>query len=184
MSNRILVTYATCTGSTTGVAEAIAKTLTERGAQVDLRLMTEVTNVTPYDAVVAGSAIHAGKWLPEALEFVQTHRAQLAQKPFAAFLVCITLAMKNPKFVEKAQTEQMVKWLDPIRALVPVISEGQFAGALDISKIPTRRDRFLFRISVMMGTFPEGDHRDWNAIRAWANELPLKLFQQQTRQLA
>ena len=34
MSNKILVTYASRTGSTAGVAEAIGKTLAESGAQV------------------------------------------------------------------------------------------------------------------------------------------------------
>ncbi len=56
MSNKILVTYATCTGFTVGVAEAIGKTLAENGAQVDILPMREVKDLSPYHAVVAGSA--------------------------------------------------------------------------------------------------------------------------------
>jgi len=37
--------------------------------------------------VVAGSAINEGVWLPEAMQFMEVHRAELATKPFAAFLV-------------------------------------------------------------------------------------------------
>ena len=56
------------------------------------------------------------------------------------------------------------------------MSEGLFAGALDISKVPTLRDRLMFRISVAMGVWSEGDHRDWEAIRAWAESIgPLLL---------
>ena len=75
--------------------------------------MQDVHDLTPYRAVVAGSAIQAGKWLPEAMSFTQAHRATLAQKPFAAFLVCMTLAMRN----EKAR-EIVPIWMAPVRALV------------------------------------------------------------------
>ena len=63
-----------------------------------------------------------------------------------------------------------------MRALVRPVSEGLFAGTLDIKKIPSIGDRLKFRISVMMGVWKEGDHRDWNAIRAWAASL-VGLFQ-------
>jgi hypothetical protein len=50
-------------------------------------------------------------------------------------------------------------------------SEGLFAGALDISQVPSFRDRLKFRLSVAFGAWSEGDHGDWDAIRAWAEEL-------------
>ena len=167
MSNKILVTYATCTGSTVGVAEAIGKSLAEGGAQVDVRPMREVKDLAPYRAVVAGSAIQDKRWLPEAVQFVQAHRAELSHKPFATFLVCITLAMRNSETYRHFVAEFMA----PVRALVRPVSEGLFAGVLDISKVPTFKDRLMFRVSVLFGVWTEGDHRDWNAIRAWAENL-------------
>lgn len=167
MSKRILVTYASRTGSTAGVAELIGKTLAERGVEVDVQRMQDVKDLTLYDAVVAGSAIQAKQWLPEAMTFLRTHRATLAQKPFASFLVCMTLAMKKGDY-----RSAVAEWLQPVRALVQPVSEGLFAGALDISKIPSLGTRLQFRISVAMGVWSEGDHRDWNAIRSWANALP------------
>jgi hypothetical protein len=50
-------------------------------------------------------------------------------------------------------------------------SEGLFAGALDISQVPSFSDRLNFRLTVAFGVWSEGDHRDWDAIRAWAKEL-------------
>ena len=167
MSNKILVTYATCTGSTRGVAEAIGKTLSEGGAEVDVLPMRDVKDLSPYHAVVAGSAIQGKLWLPEAMQFVQSHRLELARKPFAAFLVCMTLAMRNGE----SYRHFVVDFLAPVRALVKPISEGLFAGALDISKVPTFRDRLMFRLSVLFGVWKEGDHRDWNAICSWAETL-------------
>ena len=171
MSDKILITYASRLGSTAGVAEEIGKVLTERGAQVDVRPMEAVHDLAPYRAVVAGSAIRGAKWLPEAKQFVQAHQAELRQKPFAAFLVCMTLAMKN---AEKYRPE-VATWLQPVRSLVKPVSEGLFAGVLDVSKVESFGDRLKFRISVAFGVWSEGDHRDWNAIHAWASDLAEKI---------
>ncbi|MFH1632888.1 MAG: flavodoxin domain-containing protein [Chloroflexota bacterium] len=167
MSDRILVTYASRAGSTAGVAEAIGKTLAEGGAQVDVLPMQGVKDLSPYQAVVAGSAIQGGQWLPEAMQFMQTHQAVLARKPFAAFLVCMTLSMRGAD----QYRPHVATWLDPVRALVKPVSTGLFAGALDISKVPSFGDRLKFRLSVLFGVWSGGDHRDWNAIRAWAADL-------------
>ena len=167
MTNKILVTYASRTGSTAEVAEAIAKTLTEGGTQVDVLPMQSVKDLTPYRAVVAGSAIRKSKWLPEAIQFVRAHQSTLTHKSFAMFTVCITLAMKNGEQYRPTVAE----WVAPIRSLVRPLSEGLFAGKLDFSKLPFNWDTLLFRISVALGIFPRGDHRDWNIIRAWAESL-------------
>ncbi len=172
MSNKVLVTYATCTGSTRGVAEAIGKTLSEGGLTVDVLPMHEVKDLSAYRAVVAGSAIQGKQWLPEAVQFIKSNRAELARKPFAAFLVCMTLAMKNGESYRPFVAE----FLAPVRTLVKPVSEGLFAGILDIPKVPTLKDRLMFRLSVLFGVWKEGDHRDWNAIRNWSESLsPLLL---------
>lgn len=167
MTEKILVTYASRTGWTVGVAEAIGKTLAESGAQVDVLPMRNVKDPASYDAVVAGSAINGGEWLPEAVQFVQTHQMTLNKKPFAAFLVCMTLGMRNAE----QYRSHVATWLAPVRAQVRPVSEGLFAGGLDISKIPSAGDRLKFRLSVLFGVWKEGDQRDWDAIHAWAAQL-------------
>lgn len=167
MMNPVLIAFASRTGYTAGVAEAIGKTLADNGSLVEVRPMVEVRDISPYRAVVAGSAIQDKRWLPEAMQFSQLHRQALAEKPSAVFLVCMTLAMKNA-----GQYRSFVSdFLQPVRALVRPVSEGLFAGGLDIRKIPSASDRFKFRLSVLFGAWKEGDHRDWDAIRAWAESL-------------
>lgn len=167
MAEKILITYSSRTGSTAGVADAIGKTLTDLGEEVDIIRMKDVKDLTGYKAVVAGSAIQAGKWLPEAMKFIEKNQQSLAQKPFAAFLVCMTLAI--PKAAEYRPT--VATWFSPVRSLVKPVSEGLFAGALNINQISSFSDRLKFRLSIMFGVWKKGDHRDWNAISSWAKSL-------------
>lgn len=173
MTSKVLVTYATRTGSTPGVAEAIGQALARHGYAVDVRPMMDINDVSAYDAVVAGSAIQGGKWLPEAISFIETHRDTLRREPFAAFCVCMTMAMR--KYLNDAVRAKVREFLAPVRAIVPTVSEGYFAGALDLSKMPDFRTRFGFRLSIWFGVWNEGDHRNWDAVAAWADELPHKL---------
>jgi menaquinone-dependent protoporphyrinogen oxidase len=137
MPKWILVTYASRTGSTAEVAEAIAKTLAEGGEQVDVVPMNEVKDLSLYQSVVVGSAIRGSKWLPEAVRFVQAHQSMLAQKKVAMFTVCITMAMKNAANYRSG----VMGWVAPVRLMVKPLSEER------------------------------GDHRDWDAIRTWAQSL-------------
>jgi menaquinone-dependent protoporphyrinogen oxidase len=171
MPDKILVTYASRTGATEGVARAIGETMAGQGLQVEVLSMKDVTDPTPYRAVVAGSAVQGQKWLPEAIEFLQAHQAVLSGKPCAVFSVCMTLAMKNGEKYRRAVSE----WLKPVRKIVKPVSEGLFAGVLDISKIPSAGNRLKFRLSVLFGVWKQGDHRNWDAIHSWARELKLVL---------
>ena len=73
-NQRILVTYASRTGSTGGVADKIKQVLCDSGAMVEVCLIENVKNLDSYHAVVIGSAIQRSRWLPEAVDFVKTNR--------------------------------------------------------------------------------------------------------------
>ena len=173
----ILVTYATRSGSTAEIAEAIGGTLTRQRIPVDVKPMMAVTDVTPYQAIIAGSAVRQEKWLPEAMQFLEAHQQVLAQKPVATFLVGMAMATKNPSRYQQA-LQAASSWMAPARQLVNPMSEGYFAGVLELKKIKELRFRFALGAMVRLGLFPEGDHRDWDAIDNWANTLPAKLLTQ------
>jgi menaquinone-dependent protoporphyrinogen oxidase len=168
INNKILITYASRSGVTAEIATVIGKSFSQNGIEVDILPMQEVNDLSQYQAVVAGSAIRDRAWLPEALEFMKTHRSILLRKSFATFTVCITLAMSNSEQYRKA----VLDWIQPVRAQVKPVSEGLFAGRLDFSKLPFNWDTLKLRAVAGLGIFPKGDRRDWNAIQAWAESLP------------
>jgi len=100
-----LVTYASRTGSTAQIAEAICKTLVKEREETELLPMQDVNDLSPYHAVILGSPIRKSRWLPEAMQFLQTHRAQLARKRVATFTVCVTMAMSNAERYQDAVRE-------------------------------------------------------------------------------
>ena len=171
MSKKILVAYASQSGSTGGVAEAIGKTLAEGGAQVDVRPVQAVTSLDGYTAVVLGSAIHSGKWLPEAVSFLQANQARLRQLPTAFFLVCMMAAADT-----EMNRSAIAQWLAEEQALVRPVAIGRFAGALFPNK-------YFFTTAIGLRIFlaylklPGGDYRNWEAIRAWSNSTRALLEQ-------
>jgi menaquinone-dependent protoporphyrinogen oxidase len=121
--------------------------------------------------VIAGSAIQGSKWLPEAMRFMHSNRAELVRKPFAAFMVCITLGMTKAD----QYREGLKAWMDPVRTIVHPFNEGYFAGLLDFKKLPITTNTLGLRAAVALGVFPKGDHRDWDSIRSWTESTYPKL---------
>jgi len=88
---KILVAYASQYGSTGGVADAIARVLCKAGAVVDIRLVTNVADLSRYQVIIVGSPVQNDAWRPEAISFVKKNRKLLSKLPVAYFLTCMTL---------------------------------------------------------------------------------------------
>jgi menaquinone-dependent protoporphyrinogen oxidase len=155
---KILVTYATRAGSTCEVAEYVAEVLRATGAIVDVKYVTAVHEVQGYDAVVVGSAIRMGRWLPEAVEFVQANREPLSHIPTAYFVVSGLLRNDIPDIRRK-----VLAYLDPVCKMVEPTSIGLFAGKIGYSSIGGFDRSIVDAVSSS-----EGDWRNWEAIRGWA----------------
>ena len=164
---KILVAYATKAGSTAEVAAEIGRVVESKGGcKVDVRPVGKSKEVDGYDAVIIGSAIRAGKWLPEATKFVEKQRDALSQVPVAFFTVCLTLSEDTEE-----NRREVAAYLDPVREVLQPVDVGLFAGVMDYSKLS-----FLLRLMMKKMKSPEGDFRDWEAIRAWAGQVRARLM--------
>ena len=157
---RVLVTYASKHGSTTGIAERIAAKLRAAGHDVDLGSVAEVADVGTYDAYVIGSAVYYGSWMKEATAFVESNAAWLGRRP-------VWLFSSGPVGPAGPQDQ---KELASLRETVAPLDHRVFYGALD------RHDLSIGeRIVVTAVKAPDGDFRDWRAIDAWADEIASEL---------
>jgi menaquinone-dependent protoporphyrinogen oxidase len=161
MNDKVLIAYASKCGSTGEIARALAAELTKRGKSVDVQLANKVNALDGYGAVIVGSAIRMGSWLPEAVQFVERNAAALKQLPTAFF----TTHMLNADDSAESRAARAA-YLDSVHKFMTAQSEVFFTGKLEMAKM-SWFDRF---ISQAMKAKDE-DKRDWGAIRAWAQTL-------------
>ena len=164
---RVLVAYCTRSGSTAGVAERIATRLGEHGHAVDLRELPEAPDPRDHDAIVLGSPVFDGRWMPEADAYVEDHRAALRTRQVWLFSVGTfgdtkrllgSVALREPRNI------------GTLLAVVRPRVYRVFAGAIDPAAWPLW-SRMFFR--AIGGRF--GDNRDWEVIDAWAAEIAREL---------
>jgi len=162
-TNSVLLAYATRYGSTQEVAEAITTTLCQDGIKVDIQPMQDVKNLDNYSAVVLGAALYNARWHPEAHNFLSQYQETLKQQPVAIF----TLGpLSTSDAAMRRSRSQLDRELEKYPWLKPVAVE-MFVGKSDPSKMGVFERMFT----------KASDHRDWKAIRAWANYLATQLDQ-------
>ena len=161
MSNPILVTYATRAGSTIEIAAAIGENLCQRGFSVDVKPIKEKPSMNGYRAVVLGSAVRMGNWLPEAVDFIKTNQAELNTIPIALF----TIHMLNTGTDDTSNANRR-GYLNAVRPLLNTPTEGYFKGKLDYSRLS-----FIDRRIAKMAKVVEADNREWYKIRNWTKAI-------------
>ncbi|MHB0874449.1 MAG: flavodoxin domain-containing protein [Anaerolineae bacterium] len=162
---RVLVAYASKCGATAEIAAAVGTRLCAAGLAVDVRSVDAVADVGPYSAVVLGSAARMGRLLPAAVRFAERHGNSLANLPVAYYFSGTTMNQDTAEHRDEALT-----YLAPLRSVREPVDQGLFGGKVSRGTLEP-----LWRVALTFvndGDMAEGDHRDWNAIDAWAAALP------------
>jgi menaquinone-dependent protoporphyrinogen oxidase len=161
VNKKVLVAYATRAGSTGEVARVISERLCARGFDAEVKPIAAVQDVAGYDALVLGSAVRYGGWLPEMTKFIETQRAALAALPVAIFTMHMQALDDSP-----ASGEKRAGYTQAVRQLISPREQAYFAGKLDSATLS-----FFERMAVKLVKSPIGDQRDWERIRSWADGL-------------
>lgn len=187
MNTKVLVTYASMSGSTAEVAQAVADQLNRDGVIAELKPIAQVTDISSYDAVVLGAPMilewyhdmvnfivknqEALKSLPTAYFLTQLHLTRLPETEVGGVPVYLDLKLAQaPVHSEKLSTSE--KLGSPASCvgstlkkapMVKPLSIGFFGGELDYGKL--KFFPWLFVKLIIRGK--EGDYRNWDAIREW-----------------
>lgn len=192
---KILVAYATMSGTTADVAQAVGEELTKAGVQVEVLPIRQVKSLAGYDGVVVGGPMIAG-WHRDALGFLRRNRNVWGRVPLAVFLTAMSLTAADttglngvpfciddglPKpaaqagrltFRERYSLPE--HYANPIlnaaRPAKPV-SVAFFGGRLEYGRFPWWA--VLFAMFIVQA--PAGNKQNWPFIRNWASGLPAAL---------
>ncbi len=164
MDGNILVTYASSYGATAEIAEKIGETLRQSGLQADVSPVNSVHDVTPYQAVILGSAVYVGSWLKEAATFLQTNEKTLADRPVWLFSSGPT-GEGDP--VELLSGWRLPANVRPVADRIQPRDIAVFHGYINPSKL-----NFVQKWAIKnVVKKPFGDFRDWDAIAAWGTTI-------------
>jgi menaquinone-dependent protoporphyrinogen oxidase len=161
---RVLVTVASKHGSTAEIAAAVARTLGEcpAGQAAGLVALTVPVEQRPdpasFDAVVLCSAVYMGRWMEPAREYAAAHAAALRTRPV---WLLSSGPIGQPPFPPDEPHD-----VAPLTRLTGARGHAVFPGRLEKSRLS-----FGERAMVTAMRAPLGDFRDWDAVRAWAEEI-------------
>jgi menaquinone-dependent protoporphyrinogen oxidase len=164
MPARILVAYATRKGSTAEIAGVVGKELQSAGYDVVVTEMNAVKSLEGFDAFVLGAPVYMHKVIGMG-KFAKRFREELAPKPVAIFAAGMAPVSNKPGEVEE-ETKILSASITPKNP----VSVALFAGKVDPAQF-----NFLMRRMVEAEKSMVGDFRDWDAIAAWAKDLPEKM---------
>ena len=192
---RLLITYASHSGSTREIAEFLDSELSARDFAIDVKPLAEISNLSPYDFILAGGLLYRFGWHPDILRFLAQHQAALREKQVALFVTGMHL-VKTPKcdqlsypvFIDPAMANPVWARQKPnlfdrgstidgyLRQALSIIDEiepvslGFFAGKLDLHtlKLP---EQLIMRLLMLLTGMQTGDYRNWDALRGWSQSL-------------
>ena len=161
---QVLVTYASKHGATAQIAETVAEKLREFDLAVDCVPVGEVSDLSPYVAVVLGSAVYFNHWRGRAVRFLDRHADELSQIPFWIF-------SSGPVGEDGSSSDQF----EPRRAIdaserLRARGHVVFGGRVDAPAHGPLKRALVERIPRSYR-----DRRDWGEIRTWAAAIAHEL---------
>ena len=160
----VLVATASKHGATTEIGEVIAGTLEQHRHTVETRAAGHVQSLEQFDAVVVGAAVYAGRWVKDAHRFVDRFESELSARPLWVFSSGPTGTPPEPQPDDLVDIADVIERLQPKETVV-------FGGRLDGDLLS-----FAERAIIRAVRAEEGDFRDWDAIRAWAESIAAELI--------
>lgn len=189
--SKVLVAYATNSGSTAEVAEKIAAELSLAGHDAVARRIADIKDIGEYDSVLIGAPMILG-WQAAAKGFARRHQSELAAKKVAYFACAMRLThvegkalpsfvlALDPNLAEpparagslslKERFTLLGYYLKPMLQAAPRVKPlnvAFFKGKLEMYRLKWYQALFVM---IVVQASP-GDYRDWDFVKGWARSL-------------
>ena len=156
---RVLVAASSRHGATGEIADEVGRTLEERGLDVQVASLDDVTDVSGFDAFVLGSAVYVGRWLGPARTFVEEHARELAAEADVALLE--RPDRRPAQAGRRGRRQRRRPGRGERRAGAPPLHRRLDRSRLGLGE----------RAVVRVVGAAEGDYRDWDDVREWAGTI-------------
>lgn len=191
----ILITYVSHSGSTQEIARFIGDELSALGQEADVRPLSELSDLSAYDCIIAGGLLYRFGWHPEIIRFLEKNLAELQKKKTALFVTGLRLietpdcsqaaypvyidpaieaVMANPRkpgLLDNFTTmDGYLKQALPVIEKIRPVSLGFFAGKLDMAVL-NLPEKLIMLILMLLTGIKAGDRRNWDMIGAWVKSL-------------
>src|ERR1051325_1171793 len=162
---KALIAVASRHGSTREIGDALAAELRTLGHTADVLEISDDLQFAGYDAVVVGSAVYMGQWLSSAKHFVERNAQELAKVP-------VWLFSSGPIGTREPEAKDAPLHIDRLIEKVAARGHRVFVGKLDRHQLGLGERFIIWNVNrLAAGGVPDGDFRNWTAIRAWADEI-------------
>jgi len=160
---KVLISVASRHGATAQIGEALAKALSDNGVPAELRAPEQVTDLEGYDAVVLGSGVYLGRWLPAARSLVKRVSGQLNGRP-------VWLFSSGPVGDRSREESRPPVNASAIIAATAAREHRVFSGRMERAQLGV-----LHRVIMAVMHIADGDDRDWAEIAAWGKQIAEQL---------
>lgn len=158
----VFIVYGSFSGSTATIADTMKSVLTEKGCAVQVMPANGgKTDLSRYDLVVIGTAIHGDNIHPDIKKFIDANRTELNRKKIAVFVACITVTSNKPE----KRAHALAAYPGKAACGLSPVSTSVFAG-----NAPSAGWFGNWMGKVILGIVP-GDYRDWDKIKSWTVSL-------------
>ncbi len=158
---KVLVCAASRHGATAEIGEAVARALSENGVAAEVRPPEKVADTLEYDALVLGSAVYAGRWLPGARDLADRVSGQLNGRP-------VWLFSSGP--VGGRPVPEAAADVTSVEKATGAREHRVFGGKIVRAKLGLVERTVAATLRVA-----DSDDRDWTEIAAWGKQIAEQL---------
>lgn len=157
---KFLVAHASKHGGTAEIANFIAGVIAKKSYDVDCLEVKKVVDTSQYDVFVLGTALYAGMWMGDMVNFMRQHQDILSLKATWIFA-------SGP--VGEGEPETLLdgdfvpKNIHPLLDTIAPNEVVLFHGKVDYQTLG-----WAERLILKAMNTPEGDFRDMESIQSWA----------------
>lgn len=171
MAASVLIAYATRSGSTAEIAQAVGAALHETGLESEILPVSQVRSFAGKSTIILGTPLYMGRFPKDFYKFLVANRSALSSTRCWCFVVGPTRNEPDDFAGARKQAhKQLVRygWFHPLEVHI-------FGGRWQVKGLPFPFSLALHLPGNPLARIPASDIRDWSAIHDWSMDIACQI---------